>query len=89
MCPTANCPRGRREVGGGRGWILTRLDNINPNVLNDGVDLFPEKRGRYEVDVIDPLCVLRRESRRGRHGIATMCGNHLLVCFEAAVEDVV
>ncbi len=77
---------GRRQEGLGR---LTRLDNINPDILNDGVNLLSEKLGRHEVNVVDPLCVLRRESRRGRHGIAAVGGNHLLVCFEAAARDMV
>jgi hypothetical protein len=68
---------------------ITRLDNIYADILNDGVDLLPEKRGRHVVDVIDALCVLRREGRCGRHGVAAMDGNDLLVRLEAPVRTCV
>ncbi len=71
--------------GLGRG-AGTCLHNIYADILNDGVDLLSQKLGRYELDAVDPLCVLRREGRRGCHGIAAMRGNDLLVGFEAAVN---
>ena len=76
--------RGRR--GGSK---LTRLDNIHPNVLNNSIDLFPQKLGRDMVNIVNPLRVLGRERRCGRHGIAAMGGDDLLVCLETAVRDTV
>ena len=76
-------------VRDGKGWgsgVGTCLDNIHPDILNNGVDLFPQKLGRHQMDAVDPLCVLRCEGRRGRHGIAAMGRDDLLVCLEAAVN---
>ncbi len=72
----------------GRG-VETCLDYVHADILNDGVDLLSQKLGRYEVDAIDSLGVLRREGCRCRHGIAAMRGNDLLVSFEAAVKYIV
>lgn len=38
------------------------------------------------MDVLDTLRILCRQSRRGRHSIAAMSGNDLLVGLEAAVQ---
>ena len=41
------------------------------------------------VDIIDPPRVLRRESRSGRHGVAAMGSDDLLVGLEASVGKAV
>lgn len=65
----------------------TCFDDINADVLNAGVNLLADKRGRRVVDVIDALCVLRRQCRRRRHGIAAVCRNHFLVGLEATEQQ--
>ncbi len=64
---------------------LTRLDNIHANVLHHGVNLSPHKVGRHDVHVRDAFCVLHRERRRRRHGVALMRREHLLVRLQAAI----
>jgi len=73
-------------VGNGGRWQVTGLDNVHADIFNDRVDLFPQKLRRHEMDVVDPFGVLRRQGRRGRHGVAAMGGDHLLIRFEATMR---
>lgn len=66
---------------------LTRLDNINTNILNAGLNLLSNKVGRNDVDSLDALGVLRSEGRGGRHGVAAMSGDDLLVSFKSATSE--
>jgi hypothetical protein len=63
---------------------LTRLDNIHPNILHHSINLLPQERCRDMVYIVHTPGVLRRERRRGRHGVAPVGGNDFLVCLEAA-----
>jgi hypothetical protein len=65
---------------------LTGLDNINTNILNAGFNLLSHKLGGNDVDGLDALGVLRREGRGGRHGVAAMGGDDLLVRLESAAN---
>lgn len=64
----------------------TSLDDVDPDVVEAGVDLLPQERRRHRVDVIDALGVLGRQRRRRRHGVAPVGGDDLLVRLEAAAE---
>lgn len=66
---------------------LTRLDNINTNILNTGFNLLSHKLGRNDVDGLDALGILRREGRGGRHGVAAMGGDDLLVRLESTENE--
>lgn len=76
--PLGRGPSGRSMVS------HTGLDDVYPDVVEAGVDLLPQERGRHRVDVIDAQGVLGRQRRRGRHGVAPMGGDDLLVRLEAA-----
>lgn len=62
----------------------TGLDDVYPDVVEAGVDLLPQERRRHRVDVVDAQGVLGRQRRRGRHGVAPVGGDDLLVRLEAA-----
>lgn len=64
----------------------TSLDDLHADVVEAGVDLLPQERGRHRVDVVDALGVLGRQRRRGRHGVAAVGRDDLLVCLEAAAR---
>lgn len=66
---------------------FTSLDNINTNILNTGLNLLSHKLGGNDVDGLDALGVLRREGRGGRHGVAAMGGDDLLVRLESAESE--
>ncbi len=67
------------------GELLTRLDHVNANVLHHGVNLPPDKLGRHDVHARDALCVLHRERRRRRHGVALMRRENFLVRLQASI----
>lgn len=62
---------------------LTGLDDIGPDVVQTGVDLLSHERRRHFMNAMDALCVLCRQRRRRRHGIAAVRCDDLLVCLEA------
>lgn len=64
----------------------TGLDDVHPDVVETGVDLLPQEHGRHRVDVVDAQGVLGRQRRRGRHGVAAVGGDDLLVRLEAAAQ---
>lgn len=64
----------------------TGLDDVYPNVVEAGVDLLPQERRRHRVDVVDAQGVLGRQRRGGRHGVAPVGGDDLLVRLEAPRE---
>ena len=53
--------------------------DIDPNILDDSVDLCGDEVGRDVVDAADAGCVLCGERRGGGHGIAAMRGDDSLV----------
>ena len=60
----------------------TCLDYIYANVIYASFDLFLHKVRWRLVDTVDTLSVLGSQGRSGRHRIAAMSGDHLLVGFE-------
>ena len=64
--------------------MRTCLDDISANILDASINLLPDKCGRHDMNVSHAEGVLRGESRGGREGVAAMCGDDFLVCFEAA-----
>ena len=70
--------------GDERAWLRTRLDDVNTNILNTGIDLFLHEGRGSDVYVNDPLSILRGESSRSGHGIATMSSKNLLISFKSA-----
>jgi hypothetical protein len=64
--------------------LLTGLDNIGFYVPEHGVNLLPHKLGRHMVDAIYARGVLRRQGRGGRHGIAAMGRDDLLIRLQAS-----
>lgn len=73
-------------MGGGVWSQHTGLDDVYPDVVEAGVDLLPQERRRHRVDVVDAQGVLGRQRRGGRHGVAPMGGDDLLVRLEAPGE---
>lgn len=65
---------------------LTSLDNVDANIIEDCVDLLHEKFRWDVMYIVDTLCILRRQCRRGRHGIAAMGSDDFLVSLEATVD---
>lgn len=72
---------------------LTRLDDVGADILNTRLDLLGHKVSRHDVDALNAEGVLRRESRGGRHSVAAMRGDDLLVGFKSPkwclLDDVV
>jgi hypothetical protein len=62
----------------------TSLDNINSDIINTGIDLLPQERGRCMMYVEHFLGALRCECGCGSHCIAAMCCYDFLVCLETA-----
>lgn len=63
----------------------TRFDNIHPNILHHRINLLPQEARWHKMDVVDALSILGCKGRRGRHCIAAMSCEDLLVGFETAV----
>lgn len=59
----------------------TSLDNARRYIPKHGIDLFPRELGGDMMNLIDTHGILRRQRRRGRHGIAAMSCDDFLVCF--------
>ncbi len=64
----------------------TGLDDSGRDVSEHSIDLFSRELGRNLMDVVDTHGILGRQRRRGRHGVAAMSGDDLLVCFKAPVN---
>lgn len=62
----------------------TRLDDIDAYILDASLNLLLHKRRRNVVNVSHAMRILRRESRRRRHGVATVCARNLLIRLQAA-----
>lgn len=58
---------------------LTCFDDIHADILNAGFNLLPHKLGRDIVYSLDACCVLHRQRRRRRHGVASMSRQDFLV----------
>ena len=65
----------------------TRLDYIDFDVIQAGVDLLPYERCRDVMSITDALSILRGQRGRGRQRIAFVCSDGLLVCLKAAVNQ--
>jgi len=63
---------------------LTRFHNINPDIINTGLNLFRHKFGGSVVDFTDSKGILSGQSCRCRHRIASVSSDDLLVRFETA-----
>lgn len=72
------------SILGERGKLFTGLDDVDAHILETGLDLLLDKVGRDGVDVLDAEGVLGRQGRGGRHGVAAMSGEDLLVRLESA-----
>lgn len=62
----------------------TGFDDIGLDVLEDGIDLFPHKLGRYVVDVFHAQRVLGGQCRDRRHGVTAMGSDDFLISFDTA-----
>jgi hypothetical protein len=62
--------------------LSTSFDNIDTNILDANIDLAFHKIRRNLVNAIDPLCILGSQSGCRGHRIASMSGNHFLICFQ-------
>lgn len=60
----------------------TSLDDIDTNVVEASINLPLQELWRHLVDGVDALGVLSGQGSRGRHGIAAVGGDDLLVCLE-------
>lgn len=65
----------------------TGFDNINADILNARVNLLADEGRRRQVDVVDTLRVLCRESGRRSHGIAAVGSDYFLVGLEATTQQ--
>ncbi len=63
----------------------TDLDDVAVNVPQTHVDLLAHKGRGCDVDVLDPLGVLRRQGRGRRHRVAAVGRQDLLIGLESAV----
>lgn len=68
--------------------VRTCLDNIDTNILYASIDLLANELGRHDVHIPDAQCVLRRQSRSRRQGIAPMSSDDLLIGFKAAARGI-
>lgn len=62
----------------------TSLHDVHRDILHDSLDLALHEPRRHDMHTLDARRVLLRQGRRGRHGVAPMGGNDLLVRLEAA-----
>jgi hypothetical protein len=67
------------RLGRGR----TCFNHINTDVLDTRLDLLLHKTRRNDVNPLDARGVLSSECRGGRHRIALVCRENLLIGFEA------
>lgn len=66
--------------------IFTNLHHLHPTAIEAAIDGFLHKRRGWAVLFMGAASILRCQSGRYGRGIASMSGNDLLVCFEAAVR---
>lgn len=60
---------------------LASLDDVDADVVYAGINLLDQEVLRHMMNVVHSRGVLRSESGRGRHGIAPMSRDDLLVCL--------
>lgn len=64
---------------------LTRFDHVGSYILKARLNLPSYKVRGYDMHACDAFGVLDCERRGGSHGVAAVCGEDFLVCFQAAV----
>lgn len=64
----------------------TCLENIYSYVVDADIDLLLNKCGGNIVHAVDALRVLRRQSGRRSHSIATMGRYNFLICLQPAAK---
>jgi len=63
---------------------LTSLDNIDTDIFNTSIDLLRDEIGGNHMNALDALSVLRSQSRSGRHSVAAISSDDLLIRFKSS-----
>jgi hypothetical protein len=64
----------------------TSFDHVHANVADTRINQLQYEGWRYRMNINDAHRVLGGQSGGGRHCIAAMSGNDLLVCFQAPMN---